>query len=914
MAELSERAKGLVNRTVIEPQLILEVEGLPLFSVRQVYRIPRFDDPDLYFDMPDLRFDDVVPEKSAHSLIDLSRSTQVITQQLFQDKGIASSVSSLTVSLVDKNELLTQILSPGVVIEDLLSRKANLYLNFDRGAHPEDSVLLLSGVVDIIDAGAGEVKLRVSHPDGLKRQDVFTKIQAKLTSRLRYRSKQINGVDYQTQDAVVGSVTVAITSGGTKGSEVVTVVGNAITIQANTQATNPADRSTASNIVSAIKKVQAAVNLVEVSTVDDMDGTPQSVFSATVLDSSTTVDLDTTGGMFTPSADGTFKTYVRIGDEIIQYTGITGNSLTGLTRGEFGSVPRTYDIDEDVETRYRLMGTMKDIALKLMLSRGRPLENIEVYSFVELDAVTQIPNAIIFSNVDVKKRHGVTVGDFVSCAEATNTENNFLVRRIVSVVTNDLGSYVVVDGAPLVVEPTTVAKVSFASKYDVWPDGLGMQIDQVDVKRHEELVEFFPSGFFDYDYLLTDTIRGDDFLEKKIYHPSACFGIPRGGRSSLGLTMPPLAQEETKVLDENNIVNPSNIRIVRTFTEDFYNSVIWKFDMDAVDEEMKRGVVKISQVSLDRVPNVKNIPYRIEAEGIRDTVATRSNIETQSKRILDRYQYGAEKIPDVEVLFKDGIDIEVGSTVVFGSEKLMVSDSTIGSRKFRPRVMEVKNIKKDIAKGRVTLSLLNTNYSVDSKYGVIGPSSIIGPGATSTRLPLLRSFGTTSLQLENYKWKVYVGQNILIRKEDWSEAYTAVFRGFEEANPDTMILNPALPIIPQEGWIVEIPPYPDTNNPNDNALWKGMHIFFDPQVVVVSAPALNQIEVPPADIEKFYIGSPVEIHNEDYTRWTGELSITVKEIAGNILTLNRSVDFTVEAGDVIELIGFKDGGAPYRLL
>lgn len=913
MSEISPRARMLINQTVLEPQIILEVEGLPLFGVREVYKVPRFDDPDLFFDMPDFNFDDVVVDKNAHALIDMKGSTQVITQQLFQDKGMAASVSSLTISLVDKNELLTQILTPGFFVEDLLSRKANLYLNFDRGAHPEDSILLLSGVVDTIDSGAAEVKLKVSHPDGIKRQDVFTKIQSKLTQRLRYRFKEINGVKYQTQDLVVGNVTIIIVDGGIKGSEVVSVLGNTVTIQAKLTAANPADKSTASNIVTAIKKVQAAVNLLDVSTADDQGDLPQAAVN-TILDSSTTIELDTTGGMLLPSADGTFKTYVRIDDEIIQYTGITGNTLTGITRGVYGSIPRTYDIDDDVETRYRLIGHMKDFALKMMLSGGRPLSNIEAYSFVRMDAITDIQNAIIFSSVDVRKKYGLTVGDFVACKDATNSANNFTVRSIVSIVEAEIGSYIIVDGPPLVVEEDTSAKISFASKYDAWPDGLGMQLDQVDVQRHEELVEFFPSGFFSYDYLLTDTIRGDEFLEKKIYHPSACFGIPRSGRSSLGLTMPPLAQEDTKILDENNIINPSSIRIVRSFTEDFYNSVIWKFDADAISEEMKRGVVKISQVSLDRVPNVKNIPYRIEAEGIRDDALARENIEIQSRRILDRYQYGAEKIPEVEVLFKDGIGIEVGSTVVFGSEKLMISDSTIGSRKFRPRVMEVKNVKKNIAQGRVTLSLLNTNYSVDAKYGVIGPSSIIGAGATSSRLPLKRSYATPDLQLENYKWKLYVGQYVLVRNEDWSVTHETRFRGFDESNPNVMILNPPLPIVPDDNWVVEIPPYPDTDNPEDHALWKGMHVFFNPQVKIVSSSGLNLITVGPDDIGKFKVGCPVEIHSENYASWTGDTTIIVKEINGNELTLSRSVGFTILPGYVIDLIGFRDGGAPYRML
>ena len=914
MIELSARARMLTNQTLLEPQGILEIEGLPLFGIREVYRYPRFDDPGLFFDTPGLFFDDVIRDPSAHALIDLSGSTKTITQQLFQDRGIAASVTSMTISLVDKDQILTKILSPGVVIEDLLSRKANFYLNFGRGAHPEDSMPVLFGVVDSIDAGSTTVKLKISHPEGLKRQDLFTRIQAKATARLRYRSKQIQGINYQAQDQAIGNVYMAIISGGTKGSETVSVSGNTVTVQANTTAAAPADRSTAAQIVAAIRKTQAAINLIDAKTLDGSDGLAQAAFPATMLESDTTLPLDTVGGICLPSDDGSFLTYIKVDEEIIQYTGVAGNTLTGLTRGCFGTIPRTYEIDQDCHTFYRISGSMKDVALKMMLSRGTPIQNVEAFSFKYVDAQTSIPNGIIFANLNVRAKYGVTVGDYVLSQLADNPANIFTWRRILSIETNTFGSYVIVDGDPLTEERDTEARLSFKSKYDVWPDGLGMQLDQVDVQEHEDLTEFFPSGFFDYDFYLKDTIRGDEFLEKEVYRPSGCYGLPRAGRCSLGITLPPLAKENTKTLDESNIVNPADLRIQRSYTEYFYNSVVYKFDEDAIEDEFLKGVVELSARSIARIPNVKNMPMRIESKGIRDTVASREKISTQVRRILDRYQFGAEKVSDVEVLFKVGFDIEVGDTVIFGSEKLQMSDSTIGSRRFRPRVMEVVNRRLDLVQGRVWLDLLNTAYSVDAKYGVVSPSSQVAAGATTTRVPLAKSFSTPEMQLENYKWKSYVGQKVMLRAEDWSEAMEGTLRGFEDANPNTMIINPPLPAAPGEGWIIEIPHYPASTDPNLNSLYKTMHVFFNPQVPAVASSAPNKIEVSAGDIGKFLVGSPIDVHNEDYSDWTKDFGITVKEINGNVLTLSRDITFGVTSAHVIELIGFPDGGAPYRLL
>lgn len=913
MSELTARAQQNLNKTLIQPLLILEVEGLPPITSGALWKIPRFDDPDLFFDMPDFRFDDVIEDKRALHLIDMPRTTSTLTQQIFPDQGVANSVTSMSICLVDKNQIMTKAVAPGFVLDDILSKKAVVYLSHGKAAHPEDSIPVLYGVVQGTKSGPGDMTLRVTHPDGLKRQDIFTKIQMKTVTRFRYRSKRINGVNYQTQDRVVGFVTIAMISGGTKGSEEVTVVGNAITIKANTTAANPADRSAASNIVSAIQKVQAAVNLVDVENVEDENATPQAAFGATTLDSDTELEVDQVGGVLTPSQDLTLRTYVRVADEIIEYTSIEGNRLKGLARGCFDTIPQTYEDDEEVATHYRLMGAMKDIALKIMLSQGASIENVPVTSFVRLDGVTDLPNAIVLGDPGAMQKYGITIGDFISSKSAGAPANNFELRKIVNLESTDFGTVITIDGAGLEVEEDTVAQLSFKSKYNVWPDGLAMQLDQVDVARHEELIEFFPTEFFEYDFILDDTIKGDEFLEKEIYRPSGCFAIPRRGRSSVGKTMPPLTDPNTVKLDENNIVDPSQITVERSFSDNFYNSLIYNFEEDPVERKFTRGVVRLFSDSLNRIKNVKNIPYKIESAGLRDTPETREKIELQNRRIRDRYQYGAELIADVPVFYKDGIGIEVGSTVIFGSAKLMISDSSNGSRKFRPRVMEVINARKNIYAGTVSLTLLDTAFAADAKYGVIAPGSLIDEGATVNRLPLKKGLATGELENETSKWKQFVGQPVIVRSYSWDVQYLTVFRGFDVGRPNVMIVNPPLPNIPLKDFVVETAPY-DDSSPEAGDLWKAVNVFFNPTANVVSSPSANQIEVSSEDVQKFRLRSPVEIHNEDWSKWTKDLGIYVTDITDNVLTLSRSVDFPVTAGFVIELIGFKDGGMPYRSL
>ena len=63
-----------------------------------------------------------------------------------------------------------------------MGAKAKVFLNFVGGTHPEDSVVILSGLIDDARFGAGNVELQVSHPDQLKRAEIFPQIIDQLAS------------------------------------------------------------------------------------------------------------------------------------------------------------------------------------------------------------------------------------------------------------------------------------------------------------------------------------------------------------------------------------------------------------------------------------------------------------------------------------------------------------------------------------------------------------------------------------------------------------------------------------------------------------------------------------------------------------------------------------------------------------
>lgn len=817
--ELTERLELLASQNQKQPQLILEIEGFGTFGSAVISKTVQYGDPGVDYGDPGLVYGGVVEDPNTYDYINLATSSgggSPITQQLFQDKGGSGSVSTVTIDIVDKNGLVTELISPGFDLTEILAVKARVYLNFEGGAHPEDSVLIFNGTIQDIRSESGSVKVTVAAPESIKRQDLFVKATTELSSSLN--------------------------------------------------------------------------------------------------NSDTTINVVSTADFLNQADSGTLTTYIRIDDEIIQYTGTTSTSFTGCTRGALGTVADSHDDEASVESVYRLQGNLKDLSLKLMMSQAEDpsVSGVEVSAFVDVDPTTTVANGIGF-DFDIAKGKGITVGDYVTITGATNGANNFVERTITGVTQTEFGSYIEVDGAALVSETMTDAVAAFKSKYDVLPEGLGMSLEEVDVARHEEFHDQFGANFFDYDFRLVDQEKGTEFINTQIYWPSGCYQLFRQGRASIGITLPPLAQLDTKTLNSINVRDPSKIAISRSTNKNFYNSVVYKFEENVLDQRFLQGRVFVSEDSQNRIRRVGNRPLTIEARGVRRDLAPENTIETQSRRFLDRYQFAAEVL-QIKVLFGVGFNLEVGDIVIFGNEDLKISDVKQGNRNFQPRLMEITNKSMRISTGEIVLELTDTAFNLDGRYGVIGPSSLVGTGSTTTVIKITDSYGNADGAdgNESFKWIPYIGSQVLVRTRDWSYSETVTLVEFDASDPYSMVVTPALSGAPSAGYIVDTPMYPTGTDPEEMLLYKAVHVFWDPQVEVVSGASGTEFDVGAGDVGKFFVGSIIYLHNADYSVLSEEVRVT--DITGTTITVDEDLGFTPSSSELVELIGFPDEGLPYRWL
>lgn len=529
-----------------------------------------------------------------------------------------------------------------------------------------------------------------------------------------------------------------------------------------------------------------------------------------ITDSDTTITvLDTDQflvGITGPdgAVDSSFTGYIKIDDEIIKYTGKTSTTFTGCLRGQLNTTAASHENEADVNSFYRLTGNGVELALKLMLSGwgGAFEEEVEVTSFNQLTPALNVPNAMYFQGVNLKTKYGLHEGDYITTTGASNGANNVTLKQIETIEILDSGTYIVIDGVTFVDESTTSAVVDFRSQYDTLPDGLMMHGDEVDVDGHILWYRRYLSSF-SLDFYLKDTIEGKEFIEKEIFLPMGGYSLPRKARASMGYHSGPIPTETIAIIDETNVTNAKNLALRRTMGKNFYNTIIYKFDEDSLEEKFLTGWVETDTDSKDRIP-IGNKSLVIESRGMRKSLQGASNANLVATRLLNRYKFAAEFIDNVKVKFSTGYGIEVGDIVLFDGSSLNISDTINGVRGAPPKFYEVINKKMNLKTGEVSISLVNTNFSTNNRYGLISPASKIQSGSSNTVFTIKESYSGLYGTNEYRKWEKYVGCSVTVRSSDFSTSGTAVL---ESVVGNTITVASSLGFTPSADYVMELSHY-----------------------------------------------------------------------------------------------------------
>ena len=719
--QLTNNTTRALREPNIEPNIIVKFEGLDtLFSARPIQEFLRINDPGFFIGGEGLFVGgliDIEPDKN-RTLLDSRSTTFTIRQQMNYDEGRSSSVSTMSVGLVDKDQFVSLLISPGNLINEILGVKAQIFIAYGDVSFFEDAIEIFKGVVASVNSGAGIVSFKINHPDNKKQVNLFKSVETRLTT--------------------------------------------------NINATQ------------------------------------------------TTIEVENGTSFLLPS--GPLATYLRVGSELIQYTSRAGNTFTGITRGALGSTATAASAGDQVRALYALEDNGLDLALQIMMSGHGPdpiYENIPITSFLQIGAgTTRIDNAVYFEQVDVPQDYGLRAGDTVSITGATNGVNNVTLAQVDDVIRSDSGYYVVLSGVNLVLEQETTAVMSTFTQYNTLPDGMLMTPDEVDIDEHIKIRDLFLSAANMRIFIKDDEVDGKEFLDDEIYKPLACYSLPRKAKASLGYSVGPIPGEDIKTLDATNVKDPRSIQISRSSAKSFFNEVIYKYDDTPLLSEKRftTGSITISGDSRNRIKGT-NRSYIIESSGLRTDLGAANIVASNSTRILERYQFAAETIK-VKALLRDTAGLEIGDIVVSDFSDLKVTDIARGDREFEPRLFEVQNKVINLKTGDVELSLLDTGFSIDSRFGLMSPTSYIAGVISQSQLVIGPDpfFGGKFGDDEFRKWESIVNlanpMSCVIRSEDFTVSEDVVVTNIDG---NTLTLSQPATITITAGLYIEFTGYNDAD-------------------------------------------------------------------------------------------------------
>lgn len=651
--------------------------------------------------------------------------------------------------------------------------------------------------------------------------------------------------------------------------------------------------------------------------------------SAPLAIGNTSLSVDTTEGFFEPTP--MFNTYIRIEDEIIQYTGISGGTFTGISRAQLESFEAAHDDDQEVTSYYELIGDSFELALGLMLSGSGETSAQQILAIGD-DGISQIDNAIFFNCSDIREIIGATIGDTISLSSTSDPSNDFAARTIVGYGSSGNNSYYIVDGSVLTPELAPTASSTFTSQWEIYPDGCGLKMHQVDVDEFERIRNLFSQRVLDFNFYLDSELEVSSFLNERVYLPSSFYHIPRRGKNSIGVFNPPLTDLNSARINETNIERRSAPKIVvkRSVGKHHYNYVQYRFDQNELElDRMEASTIVFSQTSINRFQSndpertIRNRGIKIETGGLRRTVTNLNKVEFNANRILERYQFAAEEI-SVQVLFKDGFQIDIGDPVIFGSPDIFISDSSRGDRRFQNRIMQVINRTIDYLSGRIKFVLLDTNYSIFARYGVVSPSSSVVSITDSGEFCTQPVCDTPDSEFDT--WCPFINRKLKVSLPDCVYSEEVTLSKITLDGKLQFIPAPTLPSFPigngldhclyrefsESDLIISVADYPKNDDPLDGEICKDTYVFFNPQVTVVNAIDDCTLEVSSDDICHISIGSIIQVNSPDYSNFSQEVNVT--EINSNTIKLSSNLNYTPSIGDEIRLIGFTDGGFPYRII
>lgn len=897
--------------------VVVDIAGLPLISSLQTERFVNYGDAGVLYGGAGLTYGGLVPvgfniaggERQQKNLLILDQSSLSIQQRLEPEQG-RGSISTLTMTFLDKDGYMTKAISPGVILPEILGQQVKVWIGYTQTGWPQDYYVVWRGRVAQTTAEPGRVTMQFVDPNIVRKQQVFYSGQTSLIANIGSGDTQIPVVS-------TGNFFKKITGpgGGYDGAV-------RLFIKVDNEFMEYSQTGSEAVGVAPVAFVVTSANATVGAVYKDANGVSYTVTVTIVAGTVLTCTANGTVGV----SSGVLTKFSGSGDSSITFS-VVGGGFSAVTRGvspvanmATPSAPAAHSATATVDAYIMLQGHAMDLALKVMLSgwNGPFTTGQSIYSFVTTDdsSLPTVPNGIVLpANTDAIRDLGISVGDYIT---VTGGANNAVMVTVIGF--NDLTNQpnrVILCSSNFTNEDPSTATIAVRSQYDTLPVLAGSQLPgwEVDVGAFQ----YYKSTFLlnpanQYLFLLNDSNgeAGKTFIESEILYPIGAYSLTRQGKISVGLTKPPVADQRTQTITAAQVLSPETMSIQRALNNrKFFNEIDWSYDCDETNTPTSQRNA-ISAASLNKFSNYSSV-LPITSRGARTSLGFLNVVSNREAWIFNRYQFAAQLL-DLKVNLQVGALIEAGDVVILQDNgTLKIPNFATGQRNLGTQFFEVVNRSMDLKSGIVSLTLEGGVGSVvGDRYATVAPSSILTSMSSATRIVIQDSFGAIFPGAEWKKWSSYVGLKVRVHSTDYSVDGTTTFTGFDPNNKYALLLSPALSFGPTAGMVLDLEQYPNNTSASDQASAKMIHAYDCPTVPVVSGISQTQFTVSAPNALKFQIGLPVLFHDATYGRFSGE--VIVQSVVGTTVTVATAIGFVPDASIKCELIGFPDGGQPYRLV
>lgn len=975
--------------------VVVDIDGAPLISAFTVYRYWNYGDPGITYGTPGLVYGGLVPvgftgasERQQKNFLMLNGNLS-INQRLEPEQG-RGSISTLTMSFLDKDGYMTQLVSPSIILPEILGRQVKIWIGYGPTSFPQDYFVVWRGRVGQVMNEPGKVTMQFLDPNVVRRQQIFYCGQTTLATGIYDTSHTINPT-YSAETWSLGghgllngdvvsvsssgslptgmtyylfTVTPAIayagaqyTNNGHTFTVVTTIQGAGSLLCTGTGAPTSSgvlafSTGTGDSVITFSGSTSPTLPYYVISNTGSsfqLSGEVGGAVIPTTTNGSGTFTVSRDAGIIpvnsntnffekitgpNGSYDGQVRLFVKIDNEFIEYqqagseaSSFQDNVFFNCVRGvspvsnmSTPSVAATHAAGATVDGYIMISGHAMDIALKLMLSgwNGPFLQSQAIYSFVTTDdsSLPTVSNGVVLAkNVDAVRDLGMTPGDYITVTGASNSGNNgtFVITGF-SDLTQGQKNRVILTSHTFTSEDPSSALIAVRSQYDTFPVLAGCALPgwEVDVGAFQ----YYKATYLEnpdnaYQFLINGTGEaGKTFIESEILLPVGAYSLTRQGKISMGLTKPPIADQRTQILDVTNVMEPQSIKVQRGVNNrKFFNEIDWSFDCDETNTPTsQRNTLDSTSLSTIGISSVLPITSR----GARTSLGFLNVVSDRETWLFNRYK-NASVLIDLKTNLAIGNQVEVGDVLIVNDNgQLQIPNYATGKRNIGAQFFEVINRSLGLESGQTQLQLEGgVGALVSDRYATIAPSSLLTAASSPSRIVITESFGAIFPGNEQKKWTSYVGYKVRVHSPDFLNDATTTFTGLDPANNHALFLSPALPFTPQAGWILDLAQYSLTSA-TDQALIKLIHGFADPSVAITQAISTTQFKVSSGDAAKFTVGLPVLVHNATYSLLSPE--VLVSSVSGTTITVGSSLGFAPDASCKVELIGFTDGGQPYRMV